>query len=201
MLLDHERAMKIRSQPTWWWVIALASAAGCSDVHAQPAAGFTGTQTIEVSATAAYGTKYPARSFKPKLNVSVSAGGPDQRTLVVRDMQYAKQYQCTLTGRIAQGTLTLDPGQSCDIPVATPDFCLLEAKRCSARAMGLQCKLEKDNLGVLTGKLASGTITRRSTGTWDMELKLSVDGCVLAEGYNRNAPILVRGGLLTVSTP
>lgn len=201
MLLDHEGAMKIWSQTTGWWVIALTSAAGCCEAHAQPPAAFTGTQTIEVSATAAYGTKYPARSFKPKLEVSVSGGGGDQRTVVVRDKQYAKPYQCTLTGRVAQETLTLDPKQSCDIPVATPDFCLLKEQRCRAREMNLQCKLEKDNLGVLTGKLASGTITRRSTGTWDMELKLSVDGCVLAEGYNKNAPILVRGGLLTVSTP
>jgi hypothetical protein len=179
----------------------MASVAGCRGAYGQPVAAFTGTQTIAVSATAAYGTKYPARSFAPKLEVSVSGGDGDQRTVVMRDKQYAQPYKCTLTGRIAQGTLTLDPGQSCDISVATPDFCLLKEQRCRAREMNLQCKLEKGNLGEITGKLTSGTISQLSAGTWGMELKLSVDGCVLAEGYNKNAPILVRGGLLTVRTP
>jgi hypothetical protein len=201
MLFDQEGTMRMQSQPAWRLVIAMASAAGCRGAYGQPVAAFTGTQTIAVSATAAYGTKYPARSFAPKLEVSVSAGADDQRTVVMRDKQYAKPYECTLTGRVAQGKLALDPGQACEIPVATPDFCLLKVERCRARVMNRTCALEQDNLGVLTGKLTSGTISQLSVGTWGMELKLSVDGCVLAEGYNKNAPIFVRGGLLTVRTP
>jgi hypothetical protein len=43
-------------------------------------------------------------------------------------------------------------------------------------------------------------MSESSTGTWTLSMTVRVDGCVLVHGYNNNAPILVRGGILTVRT-
>lgn len=183
-----------------WLVFGVVGAAGCRDTHAAPVASFTGTKEIQVAATAAYGKKYPPRDFSPKLEVSVSAGAGDARAIVVQDKQYAITYQCTLKGQLAKDTITITAGDPCEVPVATSQFCLLAKERCSAQLREVSCASEKPHWGALQGKVITGTLAQRADGSWALDMELSVNGCVLALGYNHNAPIDVQGGQLTVRT-
>lgn len=181
-------------EPRWVVIVGLASAGAA---YADP---FTGTQELAVKATATYGTKYPRRTFDPKLEVMITKGAGDVRTVVVRDKQYTKTYTCALPGHVDPTGLVLDPGGSCEVPVATSEFCILAADRCKAHLKHATCTGEQANWGALTGRVSVGEITDQH-GTWKMTIELDVDGCVLASGHNDDAPIWVQGGRLTVGAP
>ncbi len=188
-----------------WWMIAVNTATvGCKDAHAAPTPGdFTGTQTVSVSATAAYGSRYPTRHFAPKLEITASRDGNSERTVTIIDHQYAEEYKCTLAGKVVHGILSLTAAKPCTLQMVTPDFCLLKPERCAARTTGLTCQNEKSagNLGTLSAKLLSGTMSEDAGGKWHLSLEYTVDGCVLADGYNHNAPVTVKSGRVSGRTP
>lgn len=184
-----------------WLIFGIMCTTGCRGARGAPSEPFTGTKQIGVKAIAAYGTKYPARDFYPKLEVSVSAGADNARTVVIKDKQYAVTYQCTLKGQLANREITIAQGEQCEVPVVTSQFCLLAKERCGARLRNVSCTSEKTHWGALQGKVITGKLTERSGGSWAIDMKLSVNGCVLAMGYNHDAPINVQGALLTVRTP
>ena len=196
--------MRTVTQWMWWMIAANVAAAGCKDAHAAPPPGeFTGTQTLAVSATAAYEPRYHTRSFAPKLDITIARGAGSERTVIIVDHQYAEEYKCTLAGKVEKGVLNLTADKRCTLPMVTPDFCLLKPARCTGHTAGLTCQSEKSagNLGALSGKLLSGAMKEDAGGKWKLSVEYEVDGCVLAEGYNHNAPVIVKGGRVSVRTP
>ena len=189
-----------------WSRLALAASAGIAlglPAHGQgPSAVFTGEQDVKVSVTAAYGSVYSARTVTPTLQVIMTDAGSGHRTVLIKNKQYAEKYECALKAKIEGGNLVFAPAQTCTLSIATPDFCVLERARCDARARNLRCAQEKsaNHLGKLMANLISGKV-ESPTGKWILAAELRADGCVLAEGYNKNAPILVRGGAVTVGRP
>lgn len=174
----------------------------CQQAYGQAPAIFTGKQSLKVSVTAKYGTVYPARTFNPTLEASMTVPAQDltRRVVLLEYNQYKDKYKCSLTADIKNNDLVFVQGQKCEQRVITPDFCLLEKARCDARLRNLQCKQEEadGHLGVLTGTVIDGTMSQRPDGAWTMSMKLRGDGCVLVNGRNNNAPIFVRGASLTV---
>lgn len=135
--------------------------------------------------------------------MSASSKNPGQREVLIKDNQYAVKYKCSMTADLKNSDLVLPKDQTCELAIETPDFCLLKKSRCDARTRNLQCGKEKvdGHLGVLTGTLISGTMSQLTNGDWTMSMKFRVDGCVLANGHNNNAPTFVRGATLTVVHP
>ena len=196
--------MRTVTQWMWWMIAASVTAAGCKGAHAAPTPGdFTGTQTLAISATAAYGSRYPTRRFAPKLDIAIARGAGSERTVIIVDHQYTEEYKCTLAGKVEKGVLNLTADERCTLPMVTPDFCLLKPARCTGHAIGLTCQNERSggNLGTASGKLLSGTMSEDAGGKWKLSVEYEVDGCVLAEGYNHNAPVTVKGGRVSVRTP
>ena len=193
-----------RSPSLGWWVIVvivvIGGVSGGRDAAAErSSAAFTGDKPVDVLVTAAYGRTYPPRKLLATLQVAMEGKG-DQRTVTISARQGAKRYACTLKGKLAHGALIFKARQPCEPEISTPDICILARTRCDARATGLRCDREQQHAGHLAGQLVRGQASEAADGTWTLALEYSVDACVLAQGFNRDAPILVQGGTITVET-
>lgn len=170
----------------------------------RPASGerssFVGKQEIEPTVTATAADVKYARTFTPKFDLSVEVDPSEsrRRKVVVTDQMYAEPYECQLAGQVKAGVLTLDALQSCELAIATPDFCVLTMAECSAHPTGgRKCETETSHLGRLKGILIEGSVASDS-GKWKLSATFSVEGCVLVHGHNHNAPVKVRGGKVLV---
>jgi len=167
---------------------------------------FTGEKKLAVTVTAAYGTAYAANTFRPTLKVAMAEAGPHGRTVTITDEQYAVKYQCPLNARLQGARLSLDLSRPCKVAIATPDFCVLTDDQC-ARGEGAdrlkprRCADEKDHLGELTATLTAGSVIQDRGGAWKLSVDLAVNACVLVQGYNKNLPVQIRGGAISVRTP
>lgn len=194
-------------RPCRLWLSMLSCGALGAVAHGDPRPPpFTGEKQLAVTVTAAYGTVYPANTFRPTLKVTVNEIGPRERTVTILDEQYTETYKCLLKAKLDGSSLSLDLSHPCEIAIATPDFCVLTEDQCKRgdnqdRLKGRRCLDEKTHLGTLTATLTSGSVTQTSSGGWKLSVDLAVDACVLVEGRNKNLPVQIRGGVLTVRTP
>ncbi|HET7506330.1 MAG TPA: hypothetical protein VFK02_35165 [Kofleriaceae bacterium] len=176
----------------------LLGAVGAGEVAAEPTPpAFTGDRPVEVVMTAGYGRTYAPRKLPATLHVAMDGKG-DQRTVTLSARQGAKRHSCTLKGKLEHGALVFRAHQPCELELSTPDVCVLARERCDARVTGLRC--DREHPGRLAGQLIRGRASEAGDGKWMLALEYSVDACVLAQGFNRDAPILVQGGTLTVET-
>jgi len=164
---------------------------------------FTGTQKVSVVATAAYGTIYSVRDFTVTLEITMAVSGPGQRTVTILDREFPDVYGCTLKGDVKGSRLVFSSAQKCALKIATPDFCLLDESRCSAHLNNRKCAQEvaAGHQGALTATVTAGAIDQDAKGNWSLAMNSRLDGCVLVEGYNHDAPIMVRGATITGRKP
>ncbi|HEU4727596.1 MAG TPA: hypothetical protein VFT22_06900 [Kofleriaceae bacterium] len=186
-----------------WMIVALLGAAGCREAAAEPGPpAFTGERPVDVLVTAAYGRIYPPRKLPATLQVAMHGKGV-QRTVTISARQGARRQACALQGRLEHGALIFRARQPCELELSMPDVCVLPRERCDARVTALRCDREQPHQphpGRLVGQLVHGQASEAPDGKWTLALEYSVDACVLAQGFNRDAPILVQGGTLTVET-
>jgi hypothetical protein len=185
-----------------WWSVALLVAPGGRQLGAAPReTPFSGTQKVEVAATAAVGGAVPPRTLTATLEVTMTGTG-QRRTVRITDKQDAKAAACELKGHLDHGSLVFAPTQLCEVEVATAELCVLSRERCDARATGLRCDQERaaHHLGRVTAKLVDGRATE-TDGAWALALDYRAEACVLVQGENRGAPILVQGIHISVGKP
>jgi hypothetical protein len=192
--------MRSRQRLPWWLIVAMLGAGGGREAAAEPSpAAFTGDKPVDVLVTAAYGRTFPPRKLLATLQVAMEGKG-DQRTVTISARQGAKRYACTLKGKLEHGALIFGARQPCEPEISTAGICILARERCDARVTALRCDREQQHPGHLAGQLVRGRASEAADGKWTLALEYSVDACVLVQSFNRDAPILVQGGTITVET-
>ncbi|XXX76136.1 hypothetical protein WMF30_51655 [Sorangium sp. So ce134] len=172
-------------------LLVMASVSSHAESQPSPGSAWIGHHTVTACASGRFARIYPAHPYRPTFDIDVSSAPNGLFNLRIQ----TRGHTCDLWATLRGSSLVVAGGQTCELGIATPDFCVLKGSECTAGGPRQSCEQEDSlhHLGALIGTVTQGELSRQG-GRLQFTFDAKIDGCVLAIGHNKNVPVTVAGG-------
>lgn len=183
--------MRIRFVLFTGCLLAMSSCVDHAQSQPPPGASWIGHHKVTACASGRFARIYPAHPYRPTFDIDVSSAPNGEFNLRFQILDHTCDLRATPRG----SSLVIKGGQTCQLGIATNDFCILKGDECKAGGARQSCDEEKrlGHLGTFTGTVLQGELSRQG-GQLQLTFDVTVDGCVLALGNVGNVPVTVEGG-------